>query len=86
LGAALWWAWTGYAWLMNVVDPEAGVVGAVLLVALIAIFVAALVVRACSTTRGSCSAAPYSSSARCIWRSSPSPDAGAPSWSAPYFG
>src|SRR5215207_159660 len=42
--AALWWAWTGYAWLMNVVDPEEGVVGAVLLVALIAMFVAALVV------------------------------------------
>jgi low temperature requirement protein LtrA len=44
LGAALWWAWTGYAWLMNVVDPEEGVVGAVLLVAVIAMFVAALVV------------------------------------------
>ncbi len=42
--AALWWAWTGYAWLMNVVDPEEGVVGAVLLVAVIAMFVAALVV------------------------------------------
>ena len=33
-----------YAWLMNVVDPEEGVVGAALLVALIAMFVAALVV------------------------------------------
>jgi low temperature requirement protein LtrA len=42
--AALWWAWTAYAWLMNVVDPEEGAVGAALLVALIAMFVAALVV------------------------------------------
>ena len=41
---ALWWAWTAYAWLMNTVDPEDNVVGAALLVALIAMFVAALVV------------------------------------------
>jgi low temperature requirement protein LtrA len=42
--AALWWAWAAYAWLTNVVDPEESVVGAALLVALIAMFVAALVV------------------------------------------
>jgi low temperature requirement protein LtrA len=42
--AALWWAWTAYAWLTNIVDPEDGVVGAALLVALIAMFVAALAV------------------------------------------
>lgn len=42
--AALWWAWAAYAWLTNVVDPEEGVIGAALLVALIAMFVAALVV------------------------------------------
>ena len=42
--AALWWAWTAYAWLTNIVDPEDGVVGAALLIALIAMFVAALVV------------------------------------------
>ena len=41
---ALWWPWTAYAWLTNTVDPEEGVVGAALLVALIAIFVAALAV------------------------------------------
>ena len=41
---ALWWAWTAYAWLTNIVDPEAGVVGGALLVALIAMFVAALAV------------------------------------------
>ena len=42
--AALWWAWAAYAWLTNTVDPEEGVVGAALLVALMAMFVAALVV------------------------------------------
>jgi low temperature requirement protein LtrA len=42
--AALWWAWAAYAWLTNVVDPEEEVVGVALLVALIAMFVAALVV------------------------------------------
>ena len=42
--AALWWPWTAYAWLTNTVDPEEGVVGAALLVALIAMFVAALAV------------------------------------------
>jgi low temperature requirement protein LtrA len=42
--AALWWAWTAYAWLTNVVDPEESLIGAALLVALIAMFVAALVV------------------------------------------
>src|SRR5262245_60912577 len=40
--AALWWAWTAYTWLTNIVDPEESVVGVALLVALIAMFVAAL--------------------------------------------
>jgi low temperature requirement protein LtrA len=26
--AALWWAWTGYAWLTNILEPEEGVVRA----------------------------------------------------------
>ena len=42
--AALWWAWAAYAWLTNIVDPEEGFVGAALLVALIAMFIAALAV------------------------------------------
>jgi low temperature requirement protein LtrA len=42
--AALWWAWAAYASLTNTVDPEEGLVGAALLVALIAMFLAALVV------------------------------------------
>jgi low temperature requirement protein LtrA len=42
--AALWWAWAAYAWLTNIIDPEEGVVGAALLVVLIAMFIAALVV------------------------------------------
>ena len=41
---ALWWAWAAYAALTNVVDPEEGVVGVALLVALTAAFLAALVV------------------------------------------
>jgi low temperature requirement protein LtrA len=41
---ALWWPWTAYAWLTNTVNPEEGFVGAALLVALIAMFLAALAV------------------------------------------
>jgi low temperature requirement protein LtrA len=41
---ALWWPWTAYAWLTNTVNPEEGFVGASLLVALIAMFLAALAV------------------------------------------
>jgi low temperature requirement protein LtrA len=41
---ALWWPWTAYAWLTNNLDPEEGFVGAALLVALIAMFLAALAV------------------------------------------
>ncbi len=42
--AALWWAWTAYSWFTNIVDPEENVIGAALLVALMTMFVAALVV------------------------------------------
>ena len=42
--AALWWVWSAYAWLTNIVDPEQGFVGIALLVALISIFIAALAV------------------------------------------
>jgi low temperature requirement protein LtrA len=42
--ATLWWAWAGYAWLTNTVDPDEDVVLAALLVAMAAMFVAALVV------------------------------------------
>ncbi len=43
--AALWWAWTGYAWLTNTVDPEErGFATVALLVAMAAMFVAALAV------------------------------------------
>ena len=50
--AALWWPWTAYAWLTNNVDPEEGFVGAALLVALIAMFVAALAVPGVFTDEG----------------------------------
>jgi low temperature requirement protein LtrA len=42
--AALWWAWASYAALTNALDPEVNAVGAALLVALIAMFIGALVV------------------------------------------
>ena len=42
--AALWWAWTGYAWLTNAVDPEEGAVRGAMLVAIVAMFIAALAV------------------------------------------
>ena len=40
--ALLWWAWTGYAWLTSVVDPEEGEVRLVLLWAMAALLIAAL--------------------------------------------
>jgi low temperature requirement protein LtrA len=42
--AALWWAWASYAWLTNTVDPGLGAVSAAMLVAMAAMFVAALAV------------------------------------------
>jgi low temperature requirement protein LtrA len=41
---ALWWAWAAYAWLTNTVDPEEGPVWGSMLVAMGAMFVAALAV------------------------------------------
>lgn len=42
--AALWWAWASYAWLTNTVDPGLGAVWGAILVAMAAMFVAALAV------------------------------------------
>jgi low temperature requirement protein LtrA len=42
--ALLWWAWSGYAWFTNTVDPDAGAVRAAMLVATGAMFVASLAV------------------------------------------
>jgi low temperature requirement protein LtrA len=42
--AALWSVWTSYAWLTNTVNPDEGVVQASVLVAMAAMFVAALAV------------------------------------------
>jgi low temperature requirement protein LtrA len=42
--AALWWAWASYASLTNAVNPEEEIVGVALLAAVIAMFIAALVV------------------------------------------
>ena len=40
--AALWWAWAAYAWLTNTIDPGVGAVWGAMLVAMSAMFVAAL--------------------------------------------
>jgi low temperature requirement protein LtrA len=40
----LWWAWAGYAWFTNTVDPDEGAVRGAMLVAMAAMFVAALAV------------------------------------------
>jgi low temperature requirement protein LtrA len=42
--AALWWAWTAFAWLTNAIDPEAGSPRAMLFVAMAAVLVASLAV------------------------------------------
>ena len=42
--AALWWQWAAYAWLTNTVDPNEGAVWGAMLVAMAAMFVAALAV------------------------------------------
>jgi len=42
--AALWWAWTGFAWLTNILEPEEGLVRAGVFGAMIAMLVAAIAV------------------------------------------
>ncbi len=42
--AVLWWGWASYAWLTNTIDVEAGPAMAVILIAIGAMFVAALAV------------------------------------------
>jgi low temperature requirement protein LtrA len=42
--AALWWAWTGYAWLTNSLEPEEGTVRAGVFAAMAAMLVVALAV------------------------------------------
>jgi len=42
--AALWWAWAAFAWLTNTTDPEQGAIWGAMLIAMAAMFVAALAV------------------------------------------
>jgi low temperature requirement protein LtrA len=42
--AALWWGWTGYAWLTNVLEPEEGAVRAGMFGAMVAMLIAAIAV------------------------------------------
>src|SRR5919109_926686 len=44
--AALWWAWTGYAWLTNLLEPEEGLVRLGIFAGMAAMLVAALAVPA----------------------------------------
>jgi low temperature requirement protein LtrA len=39
---ALWWAWAAYAWLTNAVDPSEGLVWGTMMLAIAAMFIAAL--------------------------------------------
>ncbi|MGN6254202.1 MAG: low temperature requirement protein A [Solirubrobacterales bacterium] len=41
----LWWAWTGYAWLTSVIDPEAGAVRGVMFVAMAALLIVSISVQ-----------------------------------------
>jgi low temperature requirement protein LtrA len=49
--SVLWWAWAAYAWLTNTVEPEGGILAA-LLVAMGAMFIAALAVPEAFETEG----------------------------------
>jgi low temperature requirement protein LtrA len=40
--AVLWWAWTGYAWLTSVIEPEEGAVRIVIFAAMAALLIVAL--------------------------------------------
>ena len=42
--AAIWWAWTGYAWLTNTLEPEESAVRAAMVAAMAALLVVALAV------------------------------------------
>src|SRR6476659_7992062 len=42
--ATLWWAWTGFAWLTSVIDPEEGAVRIAMFAAMAALLVVALCV------------------------------------------
>jgi low temperature requirement protein LtrA len=42
--AAIWWLWTGYAWLTNSLEPEEGIVRAGMFAAMTAMFLVALAV------------------------------------------
>jgi low temperature requirement protein LtrA len=48
----LWWAWASYAWLTNTVDPGVGAVSTAMLIAMAAMFVAALAVPDAFGTHG----------------------------------
>ena len=56
--AALWWAWTGYAWLTNTLEPEEAPVRAAMFAAMAAMLVVALAVPGAFGEDASCSPSP----------------------------
>ena len=68
--AAVWWAWAGYAWLTNFVDPDQGAVRGAMLVAIIAMFIAALAVPDAFGSEGVLFGVAFLSCGSCISRSS----------------
>jgi low temperature requirement protein LtrA len=50
--AVLWWAWTGYAWLTSVVEPEEGAVRFAIFVVMAALLIVALCVPEAFDARG----------------------------------
>jgi low temperature requirement protein LtrA len=70
--AALWWAWSVYAWLTSAMDVDEGGVRLAMLASMGAMLVVALAVRrARSETTPCCSVSPTSSSASFISSSQP---------------
>jgi low temperature requirement protein LtrA len=57
--AAIWWLWTGYAWLTNSLEPEQGIVRAGMFVAMAAMFLAALAVPSAFRAEGALFAVAY---------------------------
>ena len=80
--ALLWWAWSAYAWLTSVVDPEEGGVRLVLVGAMAALLIAALRSRTPSATALWSSRSPTAPSAPRTSGSSCSPATTTPSCAA----
>jgi Bacterial low temperature requirement A protein (LtrA) len=81
--AALWWAWTGYAWLTNALEPEEGEVRAGMFAAMAAMLVVALAVPEAFDADAVLFGSPISSSVCSTSCSTRSPVGGTPIGPAP---